>query len=110
MARGIVVSGSRTSSPRVAIRAYPANAKNNSPADCRIPYADDVPQSSNGECHVRFATPMATSVTPRMPMVRTTSTVASRAVFVMPRRFTRVRPTTAAIARNRVARASPPTA
>ena len=69
-----------------------------------------LPQSSNGECHVRFATPMATSVTPRMPMVRTTSTVASRAVFVMPRRFTRVRPTTAAIARNRVARASPPTA
>ena len=43
-------------------------------------------------------------------MVRTTSTVASRAVRVMPRRLTTVRPTTAAIARNRVARASPPTA
>lgn len=31
-ARGIVRAGSRTSSPRVAIRAYPANAKKSSPA------------------------------------------------------------------------------
>ncbi len=40
----------------------------------------------------------------------TTSTVASRAVLVMPRRLTAVRPTTATMARNRVANASPPTA
>jgi hypothetical protein len=32
MARGIVRAGSRTSSPSVAILAYPANAKNNNPA------------------------------------------------------------------------------
>ena len=37
IARGIVRAGSRTSSPRVATRAYPANAKNSSPAACRMP-------------------------------------------------------------------------
>ena len=33
----MVRAGSRTSSPRVAIRAYPANAKNNRPAACSTP-------------------------------------------------------------------------
>ena len=110
MARGIVVSGSRTSSPRVAIRAYPAKAKKSRPADCRIPYADADPNDSNGECQVWLPTPTTTSVTPSKPMVRTTRTVANRAVRVIPRRLTTVSPTTAAIARNRVAGASPPTA
>ncbi len=38
IARGIVRRGSRTSSPIVAMRAYPAKAKNSSPADCSTPY------------------------------------------------------------------------
>ena len=37
MALGMVRAGSRTSSPRVAMRAYPAKAKNNSPAACSTP-------------------------------------------------------------------------
>jgi hypothetical protein len=37
MARGMVRRGSRTSSPMVAMRAYPANAKNSSPVACRMP-------------------------------------------------------------------------
>ena len=40
IARGMVRAGSRTSSPIVAIRAYPAKAKNNSPAACRTPYSE----------------------------------------------------------------------
>src|SRR5829696_7032068 len=35
IARGMVRAGSRTSSPRVAMRAYPAKAKKMSAADCR---------------------------------------------------------------------------
>ena len=37
MALGMVTAGSRTSSPSVAIRAYPANAKNRNPAERRTP-------------------------------------------------------------------------
>ena len=42
MARGMVRAGSRTSSPSVAIRAYPANAKNSNPAACSTPRDADV--------------------------------------------------------------------
>ncbi len=37
IARGRVRRGSRTSSPSVAMRAYPAKLKKSNPADCRIP-------------------------------------------------------------------------
>ncbi len=37
MALGMVTAGSRTSSPSVAIRAYPAKAKNRNPAERRAP-------------------------------------------------------------------------
>ena len=45
MARGMVFSGSVTSSPSVAMRAYPAKAKNINPAACSTPYAVTSPPS-----------------------------------------------------------------
>ena len=41
-ARDGAAPGSRTSSPRVAMRAYPANAKNRRPADWRAPAAEQI--------------------------------------------------------------------
>ena len=43
MARPMVRRGSRTSSPIVATRAYPAKAKNSRPADCSTPYQPSIP-------------------------------------------------------------------
>ena len=65
IARGMVRAGSRTSSPSVAMRAYPANAKNSSPAACSTPRDADVVAQS----------PAASR--PTSPKPRTTTTTAA---------------------------------
>lgn len=92
-------SGSRTSSPSVAIRAYPANAKKSRPAAVSTPCA---PTSTGAVSR--------SAVTCGAPVTATTastvSTTATRirvavAVLPMPRRFTAVTATTARTATSR---------
>ena len=61
----MVRRGSTTSSPSVAIRAYPANAKKSRPADCSTP---------PGSTPVRFA---VDAVPPASAATTTTASVAS---------------------------------
>jgi hypothetical protein len=106
----MVTVGARTSSPRVAIRAYPAKAKNSSPADCKIPYAVASPTPAQGAAHSRVKAAMTSTVTSRQARVTVSSTRARRAVLVMPRVRTTVRAPTTASPTTCAARASPPSA
>ena len=95
MARGIVRAGSRTSSPSVAMRAYPANAKNSSPADCSTPYQPTSPPaspppraSSTAVARCASAAPparQAATTTASTSSTTVTTTRVSRAVRVIPR-------------------------
>jgi hypothetical protein len=67
----MVRAGSRTSSPSVAIRAYPANAKNNSPA------AWSTPPTGMSDGSARFADRAP-------PELSTTATTASSTASTTP--------------------------
>src|SRR3954447_14123322 len=100
IAFGIVTLGSRTSSPSVAIRAYPANAKNRNPADCntsRRPASNGTmrPTSACESNHPATTTPVSvTSATASSTRVIVT-------VRVNPPRFTAAIISTAAMASTR---------
>ncbi|CNH35034.1 Uncharacterised protein [Mycobacterium tuberculosis] len=84
IALGMVRVGSRTSSPIVAIRAYPANAKNSNPADCSTPYTDAIGQPPTLTCDgLASATPTTNAVS--AISVHATRIRASTAVLVTPR-------------------------
>ncbi|SHY13724.1 Uncharacterised protein [Mycobacteroides abscessus subsp. abscessus] len=74
MARGMVRAGSRTSSPSVAMRAYPAKAKNNRPAACSTP-RHDVPVRSRA----------AISTLPEPAAVATTAASTDNTIATMTR-------------------------
>ena len=78
MARGIVLAGSRTSSPRVAIRAYPAKAKNSSPADCST--------ASGLASNPSDATPVEPASGPTTPEPTTTARTSRTATTITPGR------------------------
>ncbi len=85
-ARGMVRAGSRTSSPRVAIRAYPAKAKNSSPAACSVPYQPPWRTSvaARDGC-ARGPDQAASRATTRQASTTATTALLRRAVRVMPR-------------------------
>jgi hypothetical protein len=83
IALGIVRSGDRTSSPMVAMRAYPANAKNSRPADCSTPYTDPSVPPAN-DAGSKPDAPAATT-TASTASTSTTMTRASCAVRVTPK-------------------------
>ena len=87
IAFGIVCSGSRTSSPSVAIRAYPAKAKKSRAADCSTPYTPPLHRDAAPPRFAVSASPLAAIVTTTISSASTdaaTSTRASPAVRVIP--------------------------
>src|SRR5512132_556278 len=85
MARGIVRVGATTSSPSVAIRAYPANAKNRKPAACSVSYP---PGTDDGNARDHSALPLpsdAATTSARHTSTITTMTFVAPAVLVTPR-------------------------
>ena len=84
IARGIVRAGSRTSSPIVAIRAYPAKAKKSRPAACSTPYAPALVDHDGTSAAEGDTTSTATTVA-RTTRVQATRMRVRRAVLVTPR-------------------------
>ncbi len=74
MALGMVRAGCRTSSPSVAMRAYPAKAKNSSPAACKTPPTVIAPDGTTRERSARPLARQATTAT--ASTTRTTATIA----------------------------------
>ena len=76
MARRRVREGSRTSSPSVAMRAYPAKAKNSSPAAVNAPSGP--PATGSGISSVgTAATTAVSSPAPSNPLTTTSASTAS---------------------------------
>lgn len=102
MARGMIRAGSRTSSPMVAMRAYPAKAKNRSPPACRTPYAP--PGGAAPKVDAAGPDPAkspATRTTARPASTIPTSTLVAEAVRVTPKQLTATTPSTARAATGR---------
>src|SRR5690606_33634025 len=99
-ARGMVRAGSRTSSPRVAIRAYPANAKNSNPAAPSTSTTEPTSPPSREGTGAPPTHPVTTTVASTARVVATRNLVAP-AVVRTPRRLTTVTATAAATAISR---------